>query len=100
MADSEKTPMLRFNGDELSKLAGAESYARGQKYLKEGRVHELEEMDGKVLARVLGSESYRVVIQARDGSFTFSCTCPVGQGSVFCKHCVAAVLAWTARQNG
>ena len=34
---------------------------------------------------------------SKDGEFDFSCTCPVGVGGAFCKHCVAVGLARLAQ---
>lgn len=30
----------------------------------------------------------------------YSCDCPVGSDGAFCKHCVAAALAWLNRDAG
>ncbi len=31
-----------------------------------------------------------------DGALAYDCTCPLGGDGIFCKHCVAAGLAWLA----
>ncbi len=49
---------------------------------------------GRVGATVSGSEAYLVELRARGGKLRFSCSCPVGREGAFCKHCVAAALAW------
>src|SRR3546814_21041065 len=49
-----------------------------------------------VVARVEGSDTYRVQLWVDDGEFGYSCSCPVGDAGDFCKHCVAVGLACDA----
>ncbi|TAK85426.1 MAG: hypothetical protein EPO20_10400 [Betaproteobacteria bacterium] len=50
-----------------------------------------------IRATVLGSEDYRVVLRPARRALEWSCTCPLGEEGTFCKHAVAAGLAWLAR---
>ena len=38
-----------------------------------------------------------MTLAADDGVLDYSCDCPVGSDGAFCKHCVAAALAWLNR---
>jgi uncharacterized Zn finger protein len=83
-----------FNDAALRRLAGAESYARGLDYFSHGHVESLEEWEGTIQAIVRGSQEYSVRLAVDDGVADYACDCPVGSDSSFCKHCVAAALAW------
>lgn len=47
-------------------------------------------------AGVLGARNYQVRFWAEHGNLGHECTCPLGEDGIFCKHCVAAGLAWLA----
>lgn len=68
--------------------------ARGQEYYRTGRVLSIKEKNGAFLARVEGSEQYRVELElSGEREIRYSiCTCPYDQGE-FCKHQVAVFLA-------
>ena len=76
----------------LRRLAGAQSFERGEDYAATGRVRSIVEEMGKLTAKVQGARSYRVSLWTEGGQVEYSCTCPVGQDGAFCKHCVAAAL--------
>ena len=78
----------------LRRMAGAQSYWRGEGYFSEGRVRNLAEDRGKIAAEVRGTQVYRVALWAEEGGLEYSCSCPLGHDGVFCKHCVAVGLAW------
>ena len=78
----------------LRRLAGAQSLERGEDYAATGRVRSIVEETGTLTAKVLGARSYRVRLWVDGGQVEYSCTCPVGQGGAFCKHCVASALTW------
>jgi uncharacterized Zn finger protein len=78
----------------LRELAGERYFARGEAYFDEGRVRGLTEYRGKLMARVAGTEDYRVKLWADGGDIGYSCSCPLGDDGEFCKHCVAVGLAW------
>jgi uncharacterized Zn finger protein len=82
----------------LLETAGEATYARGTAYAREGRVRDMSIQDGVLTARVDGSETYRVRLFKQGTRLEFDCTCPVGNELRFCKHCVAAGLAWLMAQ--
>jgi len=75
-------------------LAGDLWFARGEAYFQEDRVKELIEHNGKRSAIVSGTRDYRVRLWTDETGLFYSCTCPLGDDLQFCKHCVAAALAW------
>ncbi len=80
----------------LRQLAGAKSFVRGEAYFADGQVTDLVEHAGKLSATVQGADEYLVTLFAAGDSLNFDCTCPLGADGSFCKHCVAAGLAWLA----
>ena len=86
-----------LNEAALEELAGERAFDRGADYFADGHVGGLKEENGAITAKVRGTYDYRVKLWAEDEELAFECTCPVGQDSVFCKHCVAAGLAWLDR---
>ncbi len=81
----------------IRRLAGPGSLERGETYFAGGRVRSLVLDDGTITAKVRGRQEYRVRLWAKGTSVAYSCTCPLGSGGAFCKHCVATGLAWLAR---
>ncbi len=79
--------------DALLDLAGERYFERGEGYHRGGHVYDLVEHEGVIVAKVVGTEDYRVRLWAEDG-LAFSCDCPLGLDGEFCKHCVSAGLAW------
>jgi uncharacterized Zn finger protein len=79
--------------DVLLDLAGERYFERGEGYHRGGHVYSLVEHDGVIVAKVAGTEEYRVSLWAEDG-LAYSCDCPLGVDGAFCKHCVAVGLAW------
>lgn len=77
-------------------LAGPLYYARGDAYFEQGRVLWLDEDENGVIGRVRGTHDYTVRLWEEEGEILHDCDCPVGQDGDFCKHCVAASLAWLA----
>lgn len=78
----------------LEKLAGERSFARGAAYFENGAVTDLVRTRDAIKARVLGSDEYRVALRAAGRALDGSCTCPHAEEGAFCKHAVAAGLAW------
>lgn len=85
--------------DLLHSMARDVTYARGYAYAQEGRVQEVSMLDGVLTAQVAGTENYRVRLFRQGDKLDFDCTCPVGNELRFCKHCVAAGLAWLMAQG-
>lgn len=85
-----------LNLRKIRALAGKVWFARGEAYFQQGRVGELNELNGKLSTIVTGTEDYRVRLWTEDNDLGYTCTCPLGDDEQFCKHCVAAALAWLA----
>ncbi|MBA2783766.1 MAG: hypothetical protein H0T74_12760 [Rubrobacteraceae bacterium] len=79
--------------DVLLDLAGERYFERGEGYHRGGHVYSLVEYDRVIVAKVVGTEEYRVRLWTEDG-LAYSCDCPLGVDGAFCKHCVAVGLAW------
>ena len=79
-------------------LSGAASYWRGQEYFKLGKVSSLDFKDGSLVAWINGSsdEHYKAEMRLEGRELTYSCSCPFGKERRFCKHLVAAALAFLA----
>lgn len=84
----------------LKALAGGKSFERGAAYYAGGAVAELVDTGRAVNARVLGTDEYRVTLRADGKTLAYACTCPVGEDGDFCKHAVAAGLAWLEARAG
>src|SRR5215212_3160149 len=82
----------------MLELAGETYFERGEGYYNGGHVYDLVEHGGVIVAKVAGTEDYRVRLWAEDG-LAYSCDCPLGLDGEFCKHCVAAGLAWLEGDN-
>jgi uncharacterized Zn finger protein len=84
----------------LEALAGAGSYERGEEYAFDGRVQRLAVEADSATATVAGSAPYQVVLRMDPtGGLRGSCSCPMGESGVFCKHCVAVGLALAGRDG-
>ncbi len=83
----------------LCRVAGEQAFDRGGADFTGGPVHALDEHEGTLAATVRGTRDYRVKLRAERGDLAYACTCPVGAAGVFCKHGVAAGLAWLAQQE-
>ena len=76
----------------LRRLAGMSSFARGKLYAQQNRVHLLATHFDKAHFRVQGTRSYVVELAQHGDKLHYSCTCPLGREGIFCKHCVASAL--------
>lgn len=81
----------------VRRLAGGPTFARGRDYFARGRVVSVGRKGGALHAVVRGDAEYRVRIWVNESGLAYSCSCPMGADGAFCKHCVAASLAWLAR---
>lgn len=88
-----------FTRGAVRRLAGERFYERGEAYAASGRVKRLRVGDGEVTATVRGQRTYDVRLWVERGGPAHSCTCPVGEGGLFCKHCVAVGLALAGRDE-
>jgi len=66
-------------------------FERGERYLAEGRIHEIHRVDTTVTAVVSGSRQYDVRVDLATGGFAPWCDCPY-DGPGACKHVVAVLL--------
>nr|MBA3731546.1 SWIM zinc finger family protein [Gammaproteobacteria bacterium] len=89
-----------ITSDKLSRLAGERAYGRGKAYFEAGAVVDLIDKGTAVLARVEGTDTYRVSLSAERNLLRYNCTCPVVAEGAFCKHAVAAGLTWLAAHEG
>ena len=86
-------PFSKLTWEDLEEWAGSRIVTRGQSYLRQGAVQDLERAeDGALVAWVLGSRRYatRVSMDGRK-NLESGCTCPYG---ATCKHAVAVVLKY------
>lgn len=97
---TKESPLVALiSRSSLQRLAGARSFERGERYFLADRVGEITEYKDAVKAPVQGTRRYTVKLWPGNGSLEYSCTCPVGEGYAFCKHCVAVGFAWIEKQQ-
>src|SRR6266508_1524059 len=84
-----------FSPGGLRHLAEGRSFERGAAYADAGKVRNLKVLDDEASATVRGTRQYRVRLWLENGAPAFSCTCPVGEEGLFCKHCVAVGLRFS-----
>src|SRR5829696_7655283 len=85
--------MAVINLLELKRLATTGSFARGEAYFKDGRVHSLAAHEGTCTAIVRGQDDYSATLRSTEHEIDYSCDCPIGLEGEFCKHLVAVGLA-------
>ena len=83
----------------VENLAEGASFERGLDYFSRGKVTRLIEHGSTVMAKVSGTEHYEARLTAAADGLEFDCSCPVGVGGNFCKHCVAVALAWLEKRS-
>lgn len=88
-----------LNEAALRRIAGERSYQRGRKYYAGGHVELLDSDTESVRATALETHDYLVTFSCSGYGFDYSCDCPQGVDGAFCKHCVAAGLAWLNRNS-
>ncbi|MDB2226286.1 SWIM zinc finger domain-containing protein [Halorubrum ezzemoulense] len=66
-------------------------FERGERYLAEGRIHEIHRVDSTVTAVVSGSRQYDVRVDLAADGFAPWCDCPYDRPGA-CKHVVAVLL--------
>jgi uncharacterized Zn finger protein len=67
-----------INLSALKRLATTRSFARGEAYFKDGRVHDLEAHEGTCTAIVSGQEDYSVTLSSTEHEIDYYCDCPIG----------------------
>jgi uncharacterized Zn finger protein len=91
---------MKISKDQLKRLVDSGSWERGNDYYQRGRVISLVEDRNTITAKVRGSKNYRVELTLHKNRLTGSCTCPMDDMGVFCKHCVAAGLTYLDGKTG
>ncbi len=86
-----------LNDAVIRRLAGDRSYRKGYDYYQRGQVESVEAKADRIHAVVRGNRDYTVNLSSDDGILDYACDCPQGADGAFCKHCVAAGLAWLNR---
>ena len=86
----------RFDIGALRDLAGEKTFARGETYHRDGQVAILSIEPKRVLAKVAGTEDYRIELTGRGKDIHGECSCPAYADWGFCKHMVATALAANA----
>lgn len=99
MPDSDSFEALLTSGL-LHRMAGDVTFERGLAYVHDDRVRDVALTDGMLTAHVEGTGTYQVRLWKHDGEVAYDCTCPVGDALRFCKHGVAAGLAWLTAAPG
>lgn len=80
----------------LRRAADSRSYKRGEDYFQRGLVRSLLADGDEIVAKVHGTQDYKVRLQMDDGDISGECSCPMGNMGAFCKHMVAVGLAQLA----
>ena len=83
-----------MNKKVVRRLAGDRYYSRGEEYFQQRRVRSIAPTPKGLVATVRGARDYEVRLEDDDGILDYACDCPIGDEGFFCKHCVAAALAW------
>jgi len=78
----------------LRELAGDRYFGRGLKYFRDGAVVNIRRVEDGIAARVIGTEPYVARLWLAGRALRWGCSCPLGVDGAFCKHLVAAGLAW------
>ena len=83
-----------INEDGLAAITDAHTLRRGRDYAHLGCVGSILEHDGVIEAAVHGTRLYYTKLWHEQGKLHSSCTCPLGEDGIFCKHCVALGFVW------
>lgn len=84
--------------EKIKSFCNQQSYDRGVRYLRQGRIEELNIKDQNVKAKVRGSQLYEVRLDLDEPDFDAICTCPYDWGG-YCKHIVATLLKLTEKDT-
>jgi len=79
--------------EKIRGLCTEDSFERGLRYFKEGRVKQVDFFGDTITAVVEGTENYRVTIRV-NGDIEGRCTCPYDWGG-YCKHVVATLILYS-----
>lgn len=84
--------------DSLAALVGKPTFGRGERYFLDGHVESVARREASIHATVRGTGIYLVRVWVGADGLAYSCECRHGTDGHFCKHAVAAVLAWLDRE--
>lgn len=82
----------RFDPATLLATAGAKVFARGEGYANPGQISLLSIAPDRIIAEVIGSETYGVRLTGSGTDMGGHCDCPAFEDAGFCKHIVAVAL--------
>ena len=78
----------------IKELTDSRSWKRGVNYHQQGNVISLLEDKDNIIGKVSGTRNYKVELWVEDDQLNGTCSCPMGEAGVFCKHCVAVGLTY------
>jgi uncharacterized Zn finger protein len=79
---------------QIRALAGDAAFGRGEAYFAQGRVSISTQDTTGFEATAQGTSRYRLWLRQEGDDLLFACSCPAAADGSFCKHLVAASLAW------
>ena len=82
---------VNYDLNKIKFVTDEATFARAVSLYESGKVTEVETLGGYYSAAVLGTESYRVSVSAKNFK-QGHCTCYLGQKDTICKHMVALAL--------
>lgn len=88
-----------MDSKEILGLAGHAAFGRGEAYFEQGRVSVSTLGSSGFDATAHGTSRYRLWLRQKDDSLRFDCSCPAAADGSFCKHLVAAALAWIRAED-
>lgn len=94
------TDPFLHDAEQLTTLASEAVVRRGIAYFREHRVVDITWDEAAIRASVQGSrphDPYDVLVTLEEGELSLTCSCPF-DGEPVCKHTVATLLAYGARQ--
>ncbi|SFI90161.1 SWIM zinc finger family protein [Thermoflavimicrobium dichotomicum] len=91
-----ETPSLmkELTIEQVKEWTDAKSFKNGEKYFTKGEVQARTHTSSAIFAKVTGSKNYQVSIRFQEKKLETHCTCPAYRRNKYCKHVVAALIAW------
>jgi len=80
--------------------AGQAVFERGLAYFSNGQVTLGRDEGASAVFSVLGTHPYRTELALDEAGLRADCDCPHAEDGAFCKHMVAAALAWRGHLGG
>jgi len=90
------TDLPQLTKSKIQQWVSDDSFCRGERYYREGRIVDACRQAGTLMSRCVGSqpEPYRVeIFLGVEGIVSAYCSCPIGGGGR-CKHVAALLLTW------